>query len=151
MVSKLSNATKFVMSLKAQLNYFCEVLTMILKVVDGCKSTIGAVQVCENNFGGKTEVQDTFHVKIVETGFDTVFGTNDEEVTIKIDQDLKRRFVANEIVADILSQRAGQIYDEELLCEFTNDYFESELEKVRELVDEEMQDYLEEDNLTVKK
>lgn len=151
MVFRLSNATKFVMSLKAQLNYFCEVLTMILKVVDGCKSTIGAVQVCENNFDGKTEVQDTFHVKIVETGFDTVFGTNDEEVTIKIDQDIKRRFVANEIVGDILSQRAGQIYDEEILCEFTNDYFESELEKIRELVDEEMQDYLEEDNLTVKK
>ena len=124
---------------------------MILKVVDGCKSTIGAVQVCENNFDGKNEVQDTFHVKVVENGFDSIFGTNDEEVTIKIDQDIKRRFVANEIVADILSQRAGQLYDEELLCEFTNDYFEPELEKIRELVDEEMQDYLEEDNLTVKK
>ena len=139
------------MSLKAQLNYFCEVLTMILKVVDENNSTIGAVQVCENNFDGKTEVQDTYHVKVVENGFDSVFNTNEEEVSIKIDPDIKRRFVANEIVADILSQRAGQIYGEELLCEFTNDYFESELEKIRELVDEEMQDYLEEDNLTVKK
>ena len=139
------------MSLKAQLNYFCEVLTMILKVVDENNSTIGAVQVCENNFDGKTEVQDTYHIKVVENGSDSVFNTNEEEVSIKIDQDIKRRFVANEIVADILSQRAGQIYDEELLCEFNNDYFESELEKIRELVDEEMQDYLEEDNLTVKK
>lgn len=147
----MNTTNGIVMSLKAQLNYFCEVLTMILKVVDGCKSTIGAVQVCENNFDGKNEVQDTFHVKVVENGFDSIFGTNDEEVTIQIDYALKRKLVANEIVADILSQRAGQIYDEEILCEFTNDYFESELEKIRELVDEEMQDYLEEDNLTVKK
>ena len=147
----MNTTNGIVMSLKAQLNYFCEVLTMILKVVDENNSTIGAVQVCENNFDGKTEVQDTYHIKVVENGSDSVFNTNEEEVSSKIDQDIKRRFVANEIVADILSQRAGQIYDEELLCEFTNDYFESELEKIRELVDEEMQDYLEEDNLTVKK
>ena len=124
---------------------------MILKVVDENNSTIGAVHVYENNFNGKIEVQDTYHVKVVENGFDTVFGTNEEGVTIQIDHTIKRRFVANEIVADILSQRAGQLYDEELLCEFTNDYFESELEKVKELVDERMQDYLDEDNLTVKR
>ena len=93
---------------------------------------------------------DTIHVDVEETDFDTVFGTNDQEVVIQLNQNLKRNFVADEIVADIISQRAGQIYDEELLCEFTNDYFESELEKIREIVDEKMQDYLEEDNLNVK-
>ena len=124
---------------------------MILKIVDANGTVLGAVNVYENNYDGKVSIIDTFHVDAEETGFDTVFGTNDKEVVILIGQNLKRNFVVDAIVADIVSQRAGQMYDEELLCEFTNAYFESELEKVRELVDERMQDYLEEDNLTVKK
>ena len=124
---------------------------MILKVVDEIKGTIGAVQVYENNEKGNVSIMDTYHVDAEETGFDTVFGTNDEEVVIQLDQKLKRNFVAEEIVADIVSQRAGQMYDEELLCEFTNAYFESGLEKIRGLVDERMQDYMEDDNLTVMK
>ena len=124
---------------------------MILKIVDENNGAIGAVQVYENNENGKVSIMDTFHADAAETGFDTVFGTNDKEVVIQLDQNLKRNFAADEIVADIVSQRAGQVYDEELLCEFTNAYFESGLEKIRELVDERMQDYLDEDNLTVMK
>ena len=123
---------------------------MILKIVDANGAVLGAVNVYENNYDGEVSIIDTFHVDAEETGFDTVFGTNDQEIVIQLDQNLKRNFVAEEIVADIVSQRADQIYDEELLCEFTNDYFESELEKIREIVDEKMQDYLENDNLTVK-
>ena len=123
---------------------------MILKIADANGTVLGAVNVYENNYNGEVSITDTFHVDVEETGFDTVFGTNDQEVVIQLDQNLKRNFVAEEIVADIVSQRVGQIYDEELLCEFTNHYFESELEKIRELVDEKMQDYLEDDNLTVK-
>ena len=123
---------------------------MILRIVDENNSAIGAIHLYENSYDGKVSVMDTFHVDVAETGFDTIFGTNDEEVTIQLDHALKRNAIANEIVADIVSQRAGQMYDEEILCLFTNDYFESELEQIRELVDEKMQDYLEEDNLTVK-
>ena len=124
---------------------------MILKIIGGNSTVLGAVNVYENNYDGKVSVIDTFHVDAEENGFDTVFGTNDKAVVILINQNLKRNFAADEIVADIISQRAGQVYDEELLCEFVNDYFESELEKVRELVDERMQNYLEEDKLTIKK
>ena len=124
---------------------------MILKVVDENNGTIGAVYVYENNENGELSIMDTFHVDAKETGLDTIFGTNDQEIVIQLDQNLKRNLVADEIVADIVSQRAGQIYDEELLCEFVNNYFESEMEKVRELVDERMKDCLEEDNFTVKK
>jgi len=123
---------------------------MILKIVDANGTVLGAVNVYENDYTGEVSIMDIFHVDVEETGFDTIFGTNDCEVVIQLNQNLKRNFVADEIVADIVSQRAGQIYDEELLCEFTNDYFESELEKIREIVDEKMQDYLEDDNLTVK-
>lgn len=123
---------------------------MILRIVDENNSAIGAIHVYENSYDGKVSIIDTSHVVAEETGFDTIFGTNDQEVAIKLDHNIKRNFVADEIVADIVSQRTGQVYDEELLCEFTNHYFESELEKVREIVDEKMQDYLEDDKLTVK-
>lgn len=124
---------------------------MILKIVNANGTVLGAVEIYENNYNGEVSIVDTFHCKAVVADLDTIFGTNDQEVVIQLDQNLKRNFVADEIVADIVSQRAGQMYDEELLCEFTNAYFESELEKVRELVDEKMQDCLEDDNLTVKK
>ena len=124
---------------------------MILKIVDANGTVLGAVNVYENNYNGEVSVNDTFHCNADAVDLDTIFGTNDQEVAIQLDHNFKRNFVAEEIVADILSQRAGQVYDEELLCEFTNDYFESELEKVKELVDERMQDYLDEDNLTVKR
>ncbi|WP_405283108.1 hypothetical protein [Methanobrevibacter sp.] len=124
---------------------------MILKIVDANCTVLGAVNVYENNENGNVSIMDTYHVNAEETGFDTVFCTNDQEISIQFDHTLKRNFVAEEIVADIVSQRAGQMYDEELLCEFVNDYFVSEMEKIRELVDEKMHDYLDDDNLTVKK
>lgn len=123
---------------------------MILKIVDANGTVLGAVNVYENNYNGEVSVNDTFHCNADAVDLDTIFGTNDHEVAIQLDHNLKRNWIADEIVADIVFQRAGQTYDEELLCEFTNDYFESELEKVKELVDERMQDYLDEDNLTVK-
>ena len=124
---------------------------MILRISDENNGTIGAVYVYENNENGELSIMDTFHVDAKETGLDTIFGTNDQEIVIQLDQNLKRNLVADEIVADIVSLRAGQVYDDELLCEFTNDYFAAELDKIRELVDEKMQDYLEDDNLTVKR
>ena len=124
---------------------------MILKVVDETGAAIAAIHVYENNYNGDVSVNDTYHCDVEAVELDSVFGTNDKSVAIQLDHNLKRKFAADEIVADIVSQRAGQTYDEELLCEFTNDYFESELEKVKELVDERMQDYLDEDNLTVKR
>lgn len=123
---------------------------MILKVVDETGAAIAAIHVYENNYNGEVSVNDTYHCDVEAVEMDSIFGTNDKEVTIQLDHNLKRNFAADEIVADIVSQRAGQVYDEELLCEFVNHYFESELEKIRELVDEKMQDYLEDDNLTVK-
>lgn len=58
---------------------------MILKIVDENNSTICAVQVYENSFDGTTKVQDTYHIRAVENGSDTVFGTNEEEITVTID------------------------------------------------------------------
>ncbi len=62
----------------------------------------------------------------------------------------KMNEIADEIVDDIISQRNGQIYDDEILDYFVNCKFESSTEKVKKIVDEKMRKYLEEDNLIVR-
>lgn len=58
---------------------------MILKIVDENNSTIGAVNVYENDENGKICVQDTYHINAIADGFDSVFGTNDAQLMVKID------------------------------------------------------------------
>lgn len=58
---------------------------MILKVLDENNSTIGAVQVYENNENGELCVQDTYHIKDVTDNCDSVFGTNETELVVTID------------------------------------------------------------------
>ena len=57
---------------------------MILKIVNEKAVVIAAVQVYENNYDGTVSVMDTFHCKAVETGLDTIFGSNDQEVVVQI-------------------------------------------------------------------
>ena len=59
--------------------------------------------------------------------------------------------MANEIVNSIISQRNGQIYDDEILDHFVNCKFESKIKEMKKLVDAKMKKYLEDDNLTVKR
>lgn len=58
--------------------------------------------------------------------------------------------IANEIVDSIISQRNGQIYDDEILDYFVNCKFESKINEIKKLVDKKMEKYLEEDNLIVR-
>ena len=57
---------------------------MILKILDANGTVLGAVNVYENNYNGEVSIIDTFHCKAVETGFDTIFGSNDQEVVVQI-------------------------------------------------------------------
>lgn len=57
---------------------------MILKVIDETGAAIAAIQVYENNYDGAVSVMDAYHCKAVETGFDTIFGSNDQEVVVQI-------------------------------------------------------------------
>jgi len=58
---------------------------MIVKILVNGKEY--GVDVYENNFDGEVQVNDTFHCEAEEDGFDTIFGTNDPMVTIKIKGD----------------------------------------------------------------
>ena len=57
---------------------------MILKVVDETGAVIAAIHVYENNYNGEVSVNDTFHCNAEVANFDTIFGSNDQEVVISI-------------------------------------------------------------------
>lgn len=72
------------------------------------------------------------------------------DILDKIYSKNKMNEIADEIVDDIISQRNGQMYDDEILDYFVNCKFESSMEKVKKLVDEKMRKYLENDNLIIR-
>ena len=75
---------------------------MILKIVDQENITIGGVQVYENNADGKLTVQDTYHIVAIIDGLDDIFGTNEEQILVKIDVS---QFKENCLIA-------GEVYHE---------------------------------------
>ena len=58
---------------------------MIIKILVNGKEY--GVDVYENNFDGEVQVNDTFHCEAEEDGLDTIFGTNDQMITVKIGDD----------------------------------------------------------------
>lgn len=120
---------------------------VVVRIVDNNEIEYG-VYIYENNENGEVFVQDDFHCHAEEDGFDTIFGTNDEQVTVQINP---TKFIAKNIVDDIVSRRQGEIYDEDICDDFVNNYFEDIIMGyVRTMVDEMMNEHLEEDNLTIK-
>lgn len=75
---------------------------MIVKIVEQDGKVIGGIQVYENSFDGRTKVQDTYHIRALEYGQDSVFGSNEEEVAVIIDI---TEFKENCIIA-------GEVYHE---------------------------------------
>ena len=63
---------------------------MILKVVDENGAAIAAIHVYENNYNGEVSVNDTYHCDVEDVEVDSIFGTNDQEVVIQLNQNLKR-------------------------------------------------------------
>ena len=57
---------------------------MILKVLDESGAVIAAVHAYENNYDGNVSIMDTYHCYVIETSFDTIFGSNDQEVVVQI-------------------------------------------------------------------
>lgn len=58
---------------------------MIVRIVEKDGKVIGGIQVYENSFDGRTKVQDTYHIEALEFGSDSIFGGNEEEVSVIID------------------------------------------------------------------
>lgn len=127
---------------------------MILEFEDYYGNTIGAINISEKYINNRNlSIENTKgNISICDYDFDDIFGTNDEKIRISF-EDIKfnnRKKIAEEIVDDIVSCRKGLIYDEEILDMFINDFYQTEMEKIRNIVDDMMDKHLEEDNLTIR-
>ena len=124
---------------------------MILQIEDynGCE--LGALNINPNNEYGEISVRNIRgDVSICDIDFDDIFDTNNYKLRIQLDNVNNRRKKAENIVDDIVSTRKGLIYDEEILNMYTTDFMSNEIEKIKEIVDEIMENHLEEDNLTIR-
>lgn len=82
---------------------------------------------------------------------DDIFGTNDFKMRIQLDSVNNRYDIADKIIDDIVSSRKGELYDEEILQMYVDYYFADEVEKIKEIIDEKIGEFLEDDNLTIKR
>ena len=90
---------------------------MIVKILVSGKEF--GVNVYENNFDGEVQVNDTFHCKAEADGRDTIFGTNDENITVVIPMDeIKKEIIAKVIKKDIINcpHKCGDCLDIEDDC-----------------------------------
>ena len=117
---------------------------MIIEIEDYMGNTIGATQVHEpENINDITIEKCKGDISIADVDVDTIFDTNELKLRIQMTNESSSDNIikkANAIVDDIISTRGRQnlLYDEEILNMFVNDYYETEKEKVKQLVDEMM-------------
>lgn len=127
---------------------------MILEVEDYEGNTIFAVQTERNNFGEEEVINTKGNISIADRDFDDIFGTNDFKTRLQLETELNfplnKNKIAENIIDDIVSSRKGEIYDEEILDIYTNDYFSHELEEIKLIIDDKIGKYLCNDGLTIR-
>lgn len=96
---------------------------MICKILVNGKEF--GVNVYENNFDGEVQVNNTFHCEAEADGRDTIFGTNDENITVIIPMDeIKESIIAgmiDDVVDDLRSRGVGNTYNIDHAYEYTAD------------------------------
>lgn len=90
---------------------------MIIKIIDQ-NNKVAGIYAYENNENGEVFVQDTYHCDAREDGFDTIFGTNDEQITIQ----LKGDKIMEERICSLLEEAVDNKFDN--LDWVQNDYSE---------------------------
>ena len=127
---------------------------MILEVEDYEGNTIFAVQTERNNYGEEEIINTKGNISIADRDFDDIFGTNDFKTRLQLETELNfplnKNKIAENIIDDIVSSRKGEIYDEEILDIYTNDYFSHELEEIKLIIDDKIGKYLCNDGLTIR-
>ena len=87
---------------------------MIVRILEKDGKVIGGIQVYENSFDGRTEVQDTYHIKSIEYGSDSIFGSNEEEISVIIDV---AEFKENCLIAGEVYHEFEDVNDEDFYRE----------------------------------
>lgn len=76
---------------------------------------------------------------------------NKRDIFIDKFNEKRKKRIVDEIVEKIIKERKGQLYYEEILQSYINDYFEQEIYQIKSMVDKIIvNEYLEDDNMTVK-
>ena len=127
---------------------------MILEIEDYKGNTIFAIQTERNNYGEEEIINTKGNISIADKDFDDIFGTNDFKTRLQLETEPNVLFdknkIAENIIDDIVSSRKGEIYDEEILDIYTNNYFSYELEEIKLIIDDKIGKYLCNDGLTIK-
>lgn len=127
---------------------------MILEVEDYKGNTIFAIQTELNNYGEEEITNTKGNISIADRDFDDIFGTNDFKTRLQLETELNtiynRNKIAENIIDDIVSSRKGELYDEEILDMYTNDYFSHELEQIKQIIDDKIGKYLCNDGMTIR-
>lgn len=83
------------------------------------------VDITENNYEGEVEIHDTFHCKAEEDSRDTIFGTNDPMVTIKISYEDIIEIIKKDMIEDsisiLLSRGTDNTYNRDMAFDTAND------------------------------
>lgn len=103
-------------------------------------------QLYENNFDGECEVQDDFHCIAEVDGRDTIFGSNDENVTIRLPL---VRILAEQVVDDLCSRGVGNTYDEDLAMQYAQERVNDFVWRIADRADAMMEDHTTKDGLTI--
>ena len=80
---------------------------MIIEIFDKDNLTYG-IHVYENNENGEVFLQDTYHCDAKVNGYDDIFGTNDEKITVYLEGD------------EIMEERICQLLEESVNNKFEN-------------------------------
>ena len=126
---------------------------MIVKILVNGKEF--GINVSENNYMGEVEVHDTFHCATEEDGLDTIFGTNDPMITVKISYEDIIEIIKKDMIEDsisiLLSRGTGNTYDRDMAFDTANDILSDLKYEIADEVDNIMTEkYTDEDNLIIK-
>lgn len=80
---------------------------MIIEIINKDNLTFG-IHVYENNENGEVFLQDTYHCDAEVNGYDDIFGTNDEKITVYLKRD------------EIMEERICQLLEESVNNKFEN-------------------------------
>lgn len=115
-----------------------------------------AVDVYENNPEGEIQINDTFHLdeNEIDVERDTVFGTLDNQVTIKIPYKIIREIIKDDMVEDVISllrdRGSGNTYDRSHAFDIANNVLSDLKYDVADAADKIMTDkYTTADGLTI--
>lgn len=117
---------------------------MIIKINDNCGKNIAKCEIfwdeCDClRLSSKENIKNIYdEMEQGDCGFT-------ECIEIDIDKIYNRKKIANDVVDDIVTNFVGEEYTQEVLDTFVNDYFSKETEIIRDIVDENMAEYLNSD------